>query len=140
MPSTSSTLLRMLPSIDCWTRRSWLLLSATMPTMASTALPTTSVSARGRRRARTGRVQQSTERLTEPHGDLLGRIAEEAGERDDRAERDDEVGRAAPAGKVRRERERHGDEQDVDPRAQEESSGRLDEGRSIAMVERTVRV
>ena len=82
---------------------------------------------------REGGGRTAADRLAETKRALLGGIAEEGRERDDGDERDDEVGRRAPVSKVRDERERDRDEEDVEPAREEEVLEALEDGRRAAV-------
>lgn len=50
-----------------------------------------------------GSIEQSSNGLSDLEGALLGRVSQQARERDDGDERDDKVGGRSPVGKVRDE-------------------------------------
>ena len=74
-----------------------------------------------------GSIEQSSNGLSDLERALLGRVSQQARERDDGDERDDKVGGRSPAGKVRDERQRDGDEEDVDPAREDKVAERLDD-------------
>lgn len=59
-------------------------------------------------------VQQSSERLAQPHGDLLRRERQDGGQRDDSEEVEREDGGGSPVELTGDDAERHDDEQEVD--------------------------
>lgn len=74
-----------------------------------------------------GSIEQSSNGLSDLEGALFGRVSQQARERDDGDERDDKVGGRSPVGKVRDERQRDGDEEDVDPAREDKVAERLDD-------------